>query len=380
MLIEGCALDGAPRKATRASVIQLVRDLGFLQVDSISSVERAHHLILHTRLDGYTPALLTHHTERSRELFEHWTHDASLIRTDWLPWWTARFEHNRARMESDAWMRARLGPQWKKVVREVRKTLEARGPLATRDFPRPASAEKSEGWWNWSPHKAALEFLWRAGEVAVHGRRGFEKIYDLSERVHGPQPEQPARAAVMEWACREAFARLGAATASEVSRFMHAVTIAEANRWCASAVKSGALARVLLERGNSAPKPGFARLEWKRDAAAVKLHKQARLLAPFDPLIRDRARLVGLFGFHYRFEAFVPAAKRVHGYYTMPVLVGDALVGRVDLASDRAAGVLRVARVWAEQGVTAAMARREIRVACARLADQLALELAYSPT
>ena len=396
LLLAGCALDRAPARATKARVIALVRELGFVQVDSINSVERAHHLILHARLDGYQPAQLTHHTETSRHAFEHWTHDASVIRSDWLPWWTHRFERSRARLTQSAWMRERLGRNWKKTIAEVRGALESRGPLATRDFPRPARVGKSEdaskgeaggkGWWDWSPHKAALEFLWRSGEVAIHSRRGFEKVYDIADRVHGPLPEQPAREELIAWACRAAIERLGAATPREIAHFVWAVTPAEASAWCAKAAKQGEIAQVALERPldgtGRAPRPGFARLDWKRAASAIEIDDDTpRLLAPFDPLIRERARLAELFGFGYRFEAFVPAAKRVHGYYTMPVLVGERLVARVDLASDRDAGTLRVDRAWLEDrtatGHPAKRTMRATRLACERLANQLGAKLDF---
>jgi len=378
LLLAGCALDRAPARATKTRVIALVRELGFVQVDSINSVERAHHLILHARLDGYQPAQLAHHTEHSRHLFEHWTHDASVIRSDWLPWWTHRFERSRARLRQSAWMRERLGRNWRKTLAEVRDALGSRGPLATRDFPRPARLGKSEGWWDWSPHKAALEFLWRTGEVAVHSRRGFEKVYDLAERVHGPLPEQPPRDALVAWACMAALDRLGAATAREIAHFAWAITPAEASAWCGKAATRGEIAQVSLERLGRAPRPGFARLGWKDAAARVVIDDTPRMLAPFDPLIRERARLAELFGFDYRFEAFVPAAKRVHGYYTMPILAGERLVSRLDLASDREAGVLRVGRAWHEPGIAARSAEKSARAAAERLAAQLGFGLAWT--
>jgi uncharacterized protein YcaQ len=378
LLLAGCALDRAPGRATKARVIALVRELGFVQVDSISSVERAHHLIFHARLDGYDPAHLAHHTETTRHAFEHWTHDASVIRGDWLPWWTHRFERSRARLRQSAWMRERLGRNWRKTILEVRAALEARGPLATRDFPRPANARKSEGWWDWSPHKAALEFLWRTGEVAVHSRRGFEKVYDLAERVHGALPTQPSRDALVAWACVSALERLGAATPREIAHFLWAITPAEAKAWCEMAAKRGEITAIALERLGRTPVAGFARLDWKRAASRVELDETPRLLTPFDPLIRERPRLAELFGFDYRFEAFVPAAKRVHGYYTMPVLAGEALVARVDLESDRANGALRVNRVWLERAIPSALARRATTDACERLAAQLGLALAVA--
>lgn len=373
LLIAGCGLDQTPIKATRASVLRVIRQLGFVQVDSISSVERAHHLILHARLDGYAPTLLTHHTEVSRTVFEHWTHDASIIRRDWMPWWAHRFAGSKERMLRDEWMRDRLGRNWRATLASVKATITERGALATRDFPRPPRA--GEGWWDWSPHKSALEFLWRAGELAIHSRIGFEKVYDLSERVYGPPSPTSTRADLVTWACNEALTRLGAATAREVSQFMNAVTVAEANAWCQEQAAAGTVVRVLLERETRRDVPGFAQRNWQAAAARVDPDTTPRLLTPFDPLVRDRARLKALFNFDYRFEAFVPKAKRVHGYYTMPVLVGDALIARVDLASDRAAGVLRIDRVWIEPGVPKRRGSAQTTSACLRLASQLSLAL-----
>jgi uncharacterized protein YcaQ len=259
----------------------------------------------------------------------------------------------------------------------VRDALGARGPLATRDFPRPTRLGKSEGWWDWSPHKAALEFLLRTGEVAVHSRRGFEKVYDLAERVHGALPAQPPRDALVAWACTAALERLGAGTAREIAHFAWAITPAEAGAWCATAAKRGEIAQVSLERLGRSPRPGFARLDWSQAAACVSIDETPRMVAPFDPLIRERARLAELFGFDYRFEAFVPATKRVYGYYTMPVLVGERLVSRLDLASDREAGALRVSRAWHEPGLAARTAAATARAAVERLAAQLDLTLEW---
>jgi uncharacterized protein YcaQ len=375
LLLAGCALDRAPRRATRASVLTTVTRLGFVQVDSINSVERAHHLILHARLDGFSPVQLSHHTESTRRLFEHWTHDASIIRSDWLPWWVHRFERSRARRGQSAWMRARLGPRWRRVIDEVRAAIAGRGALTTRDFPRPPRA--GEGWWDWSPHKAALEHLWRSGEVAIAGRRGFDKVYDLAERVHGPLPAAPTRGALVAWGCREALDRLGAATTREIAHHLHAIEPREAADWCAAAARRGEIATVRLERRGRDPRPGYARLDWRRAARAVEPDAAPRLLAPFDPLIRDRARLLELFDFAYRFEAFVPAAKRRHGYYTMPVLVGDRLVARLDLATDRSAGTLRVDRCWTEDGTSARAGRSAARESAERLAEQLGHRLDF---
>ena len=377
LLIEGCALDRAPVRATPRSVLALVRALGFVQVDSISAVERAHHLAMHSRLDGYEPRHLTNHAERSRTVFEHWTHDASLIRSDWLPWWSHRFERDRRRYLKSSWMRQRLGASWPRTARRVLDALDASGPMSVRDIHElmPAKRSPSAGWWEWSPCKAALEYLWRVGEVAVHSRRGFEKVYDLAHRVHGRVQPAPPRDAHVEWACREALERLGAATPREIAAFLGAVSPADATSWCGRAAREGKAEAVLLERRGRDPRPGFAVSGWKGRAARLRVDATPRLLSPFDPLIRDRTRLLELFGFDYRFEAYVPAPKRVHGYYTMPVLVGERLVGRLDLATDRSAGTLRVDRAWEEAGGASAAAKRCAKAAAERLSSQLGVRM-----
>ncbi len=371
LLLDGALLGGAPTKANHRETLRVIHGLGFVQIDSINSVERAHHLILHARLDGYSPQMLTHLTEHRRAIFEHWTHDASLIRSDWMRWWTHRFDAARERLGSRSWLRERLGARWKNVLAQVRDAIDERGPLTTRDFPHPPRA--GQGWWNWSPQKAALEYLWRSGEVAIHSRRGFDKVYEIAHKVHGPQHASPPRGAVIEWACVEALTRLGAATAREIAHFMHALTLLEVRQWCDMAVRSARISRVTLERGHGKIVEGFARADWREHAAGLTIDRTPRLLAPFDPLIRDRARAHDLLGFDYRFEAFVPAAKRRYGYYTMPVLVGEKIIARVEIASDRQAGTLCVSRIWLEPCRSTKTCMSAVGAACQRLAQQLGL-------
>ena len=381
LLLEGCALAQPPAPATRARVISVVRALGFIQVDSISSVERAHHLTLHARLDGYDPAMLAVHSENTRTLFEHWTHDASLIRADWLTWWTRRFEASRKRALASDWMSRRLGRNWRQTTREVMRVLESRGPMSLREVHDHLDARhpRSSGWWDWSPQKAALEFLWRTGQVAIHSRRGFEKVYGIASAVHGSLPSTPTPAAHREWACMEALSRLGAATPSEIAGFMGAVSVTEARAWCVAASKEGRIDAVRLERLGRDAMPGVACRGWEAKSSRTVPDRTPRLLSPFDPLIRDRNRTLGLFGLDYRFEAFVPAPKRRYGYYTMPVLVGDRFVCRLDLASDRQSGALRVDRAWAEPGTPRREAGQRAKEAAQRLSGQLGLRLDWKP-
>jgi uncharacterized protein YcaQ len=316
--------------------------MGFVQVDTINTVGRAHHLILAARIDGYQPDLLTRAIERHRLLFEHWTHDASVIPVTWYPHWRPRFERYRA----SRWHLRQMGRDADRVVAAVLDRVTREGPLSSSDFEHDGGGNGNGSWWGWKPHKVALDYLWRTGALHVAARRNFEKVYDLTERV------LPAHAMLavpdatehVAWACRTALERLGTATAREVAQFWNAVPVASAAAWLSAAAESGELTRVLIESADgSPPRPGYALPGLSRRIASLpEAPAGVRLLAPFDPVVRDRARAKRLFDFDFRFEGFVPAAKRVHGYYVMPVLEGDRIVARADPKFDRASGTLKV--------------------------------------
>ena len=362
-------LDDPRRAATAAGVQSLVERMGFVQVDSINVVERAHHLTLGSRLDAYRPALLSELLERRRSLFEHWTHDASAIPTAFFPHWHHRFARFRKRVHGDGWLRERLGPGYRKIMDGIRERIRKGGPVLSRDFEHDRKGEPG-GWWGWKPQKAALEVLWRAGELAIVRREGFQKVYDLTERV---LPEAFALAPTGpgdhdDWACRSALERLGVATPGEIAMFWRAVAPPVARKWCAEAVRRGDAEEVLVEAvDGSATRKAIAVAGWReRIKKLPPAPDRMRLLSPFDPILRDRKRALRLFGFDYRFEAFVPAPKRKFGYYVMPVLDGEELVGRVEPKFRRDTGTLEVRGAWWERP-----AKREgrLRDALERLAS-----------
>jgi len=345
-LIERAELAGRPSRASdRAGLYGTVERLGFVQLDSINIVERAHHHILWSRLHAYRPAMLDG-LQRKGRIFEHWTHDASVLPAEVFPHWRTRFGH----VAWGSWLKGKMGKDHAVIAAAVLARIRAEGPLMARDFEH--AGRKSGPWWDWKPAKAALEYWWRTGELAVPRRINFQKVYDLTERVlpevHGLAA--PAREAHVEWACAGALERLGAATPKEISGFWGTVTLAEARAWSGRAVADGrAVAAGLQSHGGEGTRPGIAVADWRERAASLPDPPAGmRLLSPFDPLIRDRARCLRLFGFDYRFEAFVPEAKRKHGYYVLPVLEGERLVARVDPKLDRETGTLRIRGVWWE--------------------------------
>ncbi|HEX8351447.1 MAG TPA: crosslink repair DNA glycosylase YcaQ family protein [Pyrinomonadaceae bacterium] len=366
------------RAATAAGLLDLVRRMGFVQLDSISYVERAHHLTLFSRLDGYRREHLARLLERDRSLFEHWTHDASAVPSEWFAHWKPRFARAAERIRKNGWWAERMGGEPDKVLAAVRGRIEREGPLRSQDFEHERGA--SSAWWGWKPQKAALEYLWHTGELMVARREGFQKVYDLTERVfpelhRAPAPSEEEHT---EWGCSTAFERLVVATPKELAEFWNAIEPARAKAWCERAASVGRVVPVVVEPHDAGPKPkaAYALPDWERRLARLpEPPRRTRLLSPFDPVLRDRARALRLFGFDYRFEAFVPEAARRHGYYVLPVLEGERLVGRIDPKLHRDEGLLKVRRVFWEPGVRATRARlRGLEEAAERLARFLGAE------
>ena len=363
-------LDDPARRVTVATLQALIERIGFVQVDTINVVARAHDLTLFSRLDGYRPELLKKLLEGKRSLFEGFTHDASAIPTAWFAHWKPRFERDRARIHAHAWWQYHFrGTDGAQVVKDVKARIQSEGPLRSSDFEHP---EKRGPWWGWKPQKAALDFLWRSGELLIPRREGFQKVYDLAERVlpdHHALP-CPDPAGHLEWACSTAAARLEVFTPKELADFWDAVETPEAKAWCITAEKAGRIVPVNVECAGGEVRPAFALADWKpRLTRLPEPPERTRLLCPFDPILRDRARALRRFGFDYRFEAFVPGPKRQHGYFVLPILEGHRLVGRLDPKLHRDQDLLEIKGLWWEPGVKATRARkRGLEEALERLA------------
>lgn len=350
------------RKATSATLAKLIEQMGFVQLDSINYVERAHHLTLGSRLDNYRHEHFTRLLEAQRHLFEHWTHDASAIPTAWFVQWKPRFKRYEDKLRSRSWWMQRIGTKPDKVLDAVRNRIACEGPLRSQDFEHDRKGQAA-GWWDWKPQKAALEYLWFTGELMVTRREKFQKVYDLTERVLPAVTTlaHPSEAEHVEWACRTAFERLVIATPKEIADFWHAITLAQARAWCEQAAKSGELVAVTIAATNGEkPRASFALHDWQtRLRKLPDAPDRMRLLSPFDPVIRDRARVARLFNFDYRFEAFVPEPQRKHGYYVLPMLEGDQLVGRIDPKFQRERGTLEVRKVHWEPAIKVTKARQK---------------------
>lgn len=321
--------------------------LHLYQIDSVNIVSRAHYLPAFSRLGGYDRAdldRLAWGPRRQRRLFEYWAHEASLLPFDLHPllrWRMAQADRGEAGWSG---MRA-FATERRAEAMALLDRIRAEGPLSAADF----EAHKGQsGWWEWSDTKRTLEWLFWAGHITTATRRGsFERVYDLPERVLPPAvlamptpTDADAHRALIERAARAH----GLATDAELRDYFRQ-SPREARPAIAQLAEEGVLIPVSVAGGRHA---------WlHRDARQPRRIEARALLAPFDPLIWNRDRAERLFGFRYRIEIYVPADKRVHGYYVLPFLLGDRLVGRVDLKADRQASRLIVRSTHFEPGAPA---------------------------
>jgi uncharacterized protein len=333
----------------------LIDRIGFVQVDSINTVARAHHMILWSRRQTFRPEALKALLEKDRHLWEHWTHDASILPVHLHGMWQHRFERDKDRLHANwkSWFRDGYEAQFDTILNRIARD----GPVGTADVGQDELRGKG-GWWDWHPSKTALEWLWRTGQIAVTRRDGFAKIYDLTERVIPQAHRAPVPAErVLDWACGSALDRLGFATSGEIAAYWKAVGPDAAKAWVKAAQASGEVEEIEVigatgQRRRMVARPGLP------GEAPPEPPPRLRILSPFDPALRDRDRAEFLFGFHYRIEVFVPEPKRVYGYYVFPVLEGDRLVGRVDAKAYRDAACLRVKAFWPEAGIRLGSGRR----------------------
>ena len=336
-----------------------IERLGAVQIDSVNVLARSQYLVLWSRLGAYDPPALDRLShEGPRSVFEYWGHEASLMPVELQPLLRWRM----ARADKLAWTGvARVGREQRALVKRVLKLVREQGPIRASEVGGPKRVRQAGEMWNWNEGKKALEYLFFAGEVAAERRVNFERLYDLPERVlpeailEMPTPsEAEAQRALLLFAAR----RLGVATEPDLGDYFR-LPRADSKARLAELVEAGALVPTAVEGWDA---PAYA----PPDLYVPRRIRARALLTPFDSMVWARERTERLFDFRYRIEIYVPAPKRVYGYYVLPFLLGDRLAARVDLKSDRQAGVLRVVGAFAEPGVEEGLVARE-------LADELRL-------
>jgi uncharacterized protein YcaQ len=316
-----------------------VRRTGVLQIDSVNVLQRAHYMPLFSRMGPYDRSLLDRASGKApRRLVEYWAHVAAFMPVDLWPHMRHRMRHYRD--GGHPWMDGRDN---RALADSLLAELRERGRRTSRELDDGLPRRKEHWGWNWSETKQTLEYLFLAGDVAVAGRTAqFERLYDLPARVL-PRAVLDAPTPTDEEAHRElvrrAAASHGIATARDLRDYYRMPT-AQAAAAIAALVEDGELVRVSVE--------GRSGYFLHRDARVPRRARARALLSPFDPLVWERARAESLFDFSYRIEIYVPKAKRVHGYYVLPFLLGDQIVARVDLKADRRGRVLQVLGAYAE--------------------------------
>lgn len=335
---------GAPRSGK--AVADVVRRLGVVQIDSVNVLVRSHYLPIFSRRGAYRSALLERAAYDERLLFEYWGHEASFLPMETFPLF--RWRMDDARQGVGTWGRLkRYASSHQELVKSVLAQLRERGPLGASEL---ADAGKAKGsWWGWSQGKEVLEWLFWIGDVTTARRRNFERLYDLTERVV-PETTRKLPVPSREQAQRELMltgARaMGVATARDLRDYFRLPAKESALR-LSELVEEGKLLPVTVEGWKQ---QGYLHHEAKIPGPA-KVAEIAALLSPFDSLIWERQRTERLFDFHFRLEIYTPLHKRLHGYYVLPLLLGDRIVGRVDLKSERQSGVLQVKGGSVEPGV-----------------------------
>ncbi len=361
LLLHRQGLSAPPKTAlSKQGLLELIENIGFVQVDSIRTVERAHDMILYARNQTYRPAHLKQLLEKDGELFENWTHDASIIPSAFYRYWRHRFSREEAAL-AERWRKwNRTG--FEEKFDEILAFVEEKGCCMSRELRGDAAPGDSAGWWDWHPSKTALEYLWRTGALAVARREGFQKVYDLPHRVIASHhlEDAPDHDAFVDWACESALDRLGFATHGEIAAFWDLISPAEAKAWCERQHPDDLVQVAVESADGSKPKLSYARSTYEQALANLpSAPARLRVLSPFDPMIRDRKRTLRLFNFDYRIEIFVPEAKRQYGYYVFPLLEGDKLIGRIDLKHERKDGTLVTKGLWFEPKVKPSAGRMQ---------------------
>lgn len=357
-----------PERAGWRRVAGAIERMGLLQLDSVNVLARSHYLPVFARAGAYDQAALDARAfdAKRRTMFEYWAHEASLLPLALHPllrWRMARAE----RMQDVYSGLAKFARANRTYVAAVLAELRDRGPLFVSDLSNPG-ARRAPGWWSWNEGKAALEYLFCTGQVTAHSRRNFERVYDLTERALPAEilalPTPPEDEAQREL-IRIAAGALGVATETDLRDYFR-LPVADTKARLAELVEAGELVPTMVETWRH---PAYR----AKDATAPRRVHAAALLSPFDPLVWERARTERLFDFHYRLEIYTPAHKRRFGYYVLPFLLGERLVARVDLKSDRPQGVLRVLATHGESGVDRPAVAQALAQELRRMADWLGL-------
>ena len=326
----------------KESVARAIEHLGYVQIDTIAVVERAHHHTLWARCPDYTPSMLHALQAEDREIFEYWVHAMAFLPISDYRYYIPRMERHRT--SKRAWL-----SNWKQehghVLDQVLNRIRTEGALTSKDFDPPPGVKRGT-WWDWKPTKRALEILFWQGHLMISERKNFQKVYDLTERVLPPGTDmtRPAEEELGRFHVRRALAGFGVAQAREIRA---AFRIAD-RLLIAKTLKEMQQSREVISLSIEGLADSYYALPETLECEDAPASNTAHILSPFDNLIIQRDRMARLFGFQYTIECYLPAAKRKYGYFVLPILWRDEIVGRLDSKSDRKTKNLIIKRVWFE--------------------------------
>lgn len=359
----------APALIKAAHLNRMIERLGVLQIDSVNAVVRSHYLPLFSRLGNYSPLMLelaAWSQGRRRSLFEYWGHEASLLPMAMYP--LMRWRMERAKQGQGIYSQmARFGREQQATIQRVLRTVEQQGALGAGSLS--TREERAGPWWDWSDEKHALEWLFAAGLVTVAGRSGFERLYDLPERVipgdilqHAALSEADAQRGLL----LHSAAALGVGTEKDLRDYFR-LDPADSRNGLAELLEDGQLVTCQVH--------GWKQLAYCLPEPRVPRKVPASaLLSPFDSLIWERSRTERLFDFRYRLEIYTPQDKRVFGYYVLPFLHNERIAARVDLRAERANGRLAVHAVHEEEPGLDEEGMQALALNLRQMADWLGLE------
>ncbi len=326
-------------------ILQIIKNLGFIQLDSIQNVSRAHHHILWSRNSGYNEAMFDQLLCSKQDIFEHFTHDASVIPMEFYPMWRRQFRRMEKKM-SKYYDLSDLEFWQNQIISKITND----GAVSTRDFKSKINTDKKI--WSRPPHKRILEYLWYSGELSTSHREKFIKFYDMAKNVIPKKilNKNHTDMQQIDWLCGAALNRLAVATAKEIKSFWDATNIDEVKSWLDK--NSNKLTAIEWQAADGSYIKSFAFNNIKKRVNDLApLTNQIRIINPFDPLVRDRKRLKNIFNIDYKIEIFLPKKKRKWGYYVYLLLYGDKFIGRIEAKADRKTGILNIINFWPENDI-----------------------------
>ena len=339
------SLNGGGKGRGRQAALKTVQHLGYVQIDTISVIERAHHHVFWSRQGSYQPDYLNELLAKDRSVFEQWAHAVAYMPIEDYRYYLPKMEDER-KPPTNRWQRKRFELA-KSHIKDVMKRIREEGPLSSKDFDHDEK-KSSGGWGPLKPAKLALDILYSQGYLMISSRRNFQRVFDLTERVlpEGLDISMPESEDCARHQIRRTLTAMGLARESEINKHLQL-----ANR---KAIHTALLDMVGADEVVSLKVRGipdevyYALPNTLNRLSKLRTSKQLRILSPFDNMVIQRERMKLLFDFEYTIECYVPAAKRVYGYFVCPILWGNVLVARIDMKADRKSKTLMIQKLHYE--------------------------------